>query len=635
MRSPEAFDAFYAATRDRLLHETYALTGDVPASRAAVRDAYVVAWHHWRAVGVLEDREGWVRAQAHRRGRRRRTARPWHRDRSVEPGALATLDALAKLTGPQRRLLVLTNLCPLSLQDLARSVEMPGADAERELQTASAQFALHREVPTTEVRALLEDLREPLGDGGWPRATIIRRAGTTRRRGHTAAGAGLATLVLLIAGFLVVGGAGAQVMSLQSERVAPAVPVTQVADEPDPEAGDSSALSEDALLTDDQVVRFGRELDWSATSTSDNLDGDGLVLPCQRERFADPKGDDALVRTWKGSETVREPKMGKNKAKKGEQVTRLRSEATQVVELSKDERRAEQAFETASLWFAGCLDPRTQLLSTRTLSGIGDTATQYRFRTWGATPTDMSVSVARSGRLVLTTLVRDRDGRRTDDRTATTGIAAAVNAACGTGGAGTCAGPARGKAVDPVAVGIPPGLLLAVDLPPVAIARGPWVGTDPVKARENLAATRCDRTSFQGKGIRRSLTRTFLFPETPQADHFGLTQTTGVMTPPAAKKFVSRVRAQIADCGGANLGTSVTSLADRSSQHTELHAWALSIEVSDEESFPFFMAILRDGNTVSQVGFTPDGKMTMTRGDFVSVAERALQRLDNLPGAQR
>ena len=58
MRSPETFDAYYVETRTRLLHEAYALTGDAPASRAAVRDAFVVAWHRWRKVGQLEDRDG-------------------------------------------------------------------------------------------------------------------------------------------------------------------------------------------------------------------------------------------------------------------------------------------------------------------------------------------------------------------------------------------------------------------------------------------------------------------------------------------------------------------------------------------------------------------------------------------------
>jgi hypothetical protein len=187
-----------------------------------------------------------------------------------------------------------------------------------------------------------------------------------------------------------------------------------------------------------------------------------------------------------------------------------------------------------------------------------------------------------------------------------------------------------------VAVGDPAGLLAAVDLPPVTAVRGPWVGTDPVPSRTNLAATRCDNTSFSGRGVRRTLTRTFLFPESPRADAFGLTQTVGTLASrKKAQDFVSVVRDRIRRCGAANLGTSVTSLADRASRKQELHAWALQIEVSDERSFPFLMAVVRDGSTVSQVGFTPDDGMTMSRPDFVGVSERALQRLSDLPGFSR
>ena len=69
MRSPETFDAYYVETRTRLLHEAYALTGDAPAARAAVRDAFVVAWHHWRKVAMLEDRDAYVRPLALQIGR--------------------------------------------------------------------------------------------------------------------------------------------------------------------------------------------------------------------------------------------------------------------------------------------------------------------------------------------------------------------------------------------------------------------------------------------------------------------------------------------------------------------------------------------------------------------------------------
>ena len=80
MRSPETFDAYYVETRTRLLHEAYALTGDAPASRAAVRDAFVVTWHHWRKVGGLDDPDGYVRPLAFRRARRK-PASPFPRAR--------------------------------------------------------------------------------------------------------------------------------------------------------------------------------------------------------------------------------------------------------------------------------------------------------------------------------------------------------------------------------------------------------------------------------------------------------------------------------------------------------------------------------------------------------------------------
>ena len=196
MRSPETFDAYYVETRTRLLHEAYALTGDAPASRAAVRDAFVVAWHRWRKVGQLEDRDGYVRPLALGRARRRHTARIWHRDKSLDPEVRSTLDALSKLTARQRELLVLNGISALSLGEVARTVGLPRADAERELQTASSQFSLHRDAPTTDIPRLLHALDGPLEDIRWPRATVIRRAGAARRRTHTVIGAGLATAAL-------------------------------------------------------------------------------------------------------------------------------------------------------------------------------------------------------------------------------------------------------------------------------------------------------------------------------------------------------------------------------------------------------------------------------------------------------
>ena len=189
MRDPEEFDAFYKDARDRLLVQTFALTGDVRASRSAVRDTFVVAWHHWRKVSRDGDPESWARPHAWQHAHRRHTARRWHRERGLEPEVAATLEALGKLTYNQRRVLLLTHLATVSLDQMAREVSQTVETTTRELQTATSQFAVHRDVPTTVVPTVLRSLFETTLDARWPRASIIRRAGATRRRTHTAVGA--------------------------------------------------------------------------------------------------------------------------------------------------------------------------------------------------------------------------------------------------------------------------------------------------------------------------------------------------------------------------------------------------------------------------------------------------------------
>jgi DNA-directed RNA polymerase specialized sigma24 family protein len=626
MRSPETFDAYYVETRTRLLHEAYALTGDAPAARAAVRDAFVVAWHHWRKVSQLDDRDAYVRPLALGRARRRHTARIWHRDKSLDPETRSTLEALSKLSARQRELLVLNGLSALSLTDISRTVGLPRADAERELQTASSQFSLHRDTPTTEIPRLLHGLAAPLEEIRWPRATVIRRAGAARRRTHTVIGAAVATAALVASGSLVATGSNAEATSLSEEKATPGVTVH----EPEPEGAGEPIIDEAALFSPDQLSRFGSGLDWAETSTTDNLSGNGLLAPCQRERFADPDGVTALARTWEGSATrVVRQQVGQGNRTRKREVTRVESTAVQMVEMSRTAEQAEQGFETASLWFAGCIDPRTQLLSTRTVKRVGDDARVFRLRSWGKVPATISVGIARTGNLLVTTVVRSQ-GKPVADKAALTGLAAAVNGLCGSDGAGACAGRARATTTAPLDIGLPPGLLSVVDLPPVAKVRGPWFGSEPERARSNYAATRCDRTTFQGKGISKAQTRTFLFPETPGTSQLGLTQTVGSMKQAKASGFVDQVRNRIQQCGRANLGTSVTQLATTSTRTTDLSVWALTIELNDRQSFPFLMAIVRDGTAVSQLGFAPDRTMTMSRTDFVALSRRVLERLDRL-----
>ena len=71
----------------------------------------------------------------------------------------------------------------------------------------------------------------------------------------------------------------------------------------------------------------------------------------------------------------------------------------------------------------------------------------------------------------------------------------------------------------------------------------------------------------------------------------------------------------------------MTQLSSSSSKKKDLSVWGLSIELNDRQSFSFLMAIVRDGTAISQLGFTPDRNMTMSRADFVGLARRVLERL--------
>lgn len=636
MTDPDEFDAFYKDARARLLWQTFALTGDLKASRSAVRDSFIVAWHHWRKVSRLPEPETYVRPYAWSHAQRRHTARIWHRDRRLAPEVKATLDALNKLPMPQRKALILTHLATVSMADLAREIGLPRNEAERQLQTATAQFAVHRDVRTTHIRRLFDQLREHVDESGWPRSTILRRAGAARRRTHTAVGAAAAVAALLITGTVVTDTTGVRpTLGRQAQATAPDRDLAP--DEPPRTEPPPPEFNEDVMLDAEQVAARVPGRGWSASAATDNTEGDGIVAPCQQTRFADPAGAGALMRSFTGTaEVTKKKRTGKGRKARTTRRTVVEERATAVefVELSADDSQAQAAFETTRGWYADCLDARVQLLSTDTVSHIGDEATVLTLRTWNKAPSRIAVGLARTGQLTVTTLVRST-GAPVAARSAAAGLAAAVNATCGTPGAGACAGPPRLRSSEPYPVGKPSGLLAAVDLPPVTGAVGPWVGTDPERARVNFAATRCDNTQFRGKGVKHPLTRTFLFPAKKKVDTFGLTQTVATMKTSQARRFVEEVRNRIRRCGQANLGTSVDPLVNRSGKNAELTVWDLDVEISDNRTIQFWMAIMRDGKAVSQVGFTPAAGMTMARDDFTVIAERALERLSDLPGAKR
>jgi DNA-directed RNA polymerase specialized sigma24 family protein len=610
MRDPDEFDAFYKDARTRLLLQTYALTGDLQAARVAVRDAFVVAWHHWRKANRDGDPETWIRPIAWAHAQRRHTARLWHRDKGLDPEVRDVLDALGKLSVDQRKMVLLTVLATGTLADFAREVGRTGEDAERELQTAMSQLAINLGASTPVNRALFVPLTAVVDQVQLPRASILRRAGAARRRTHTAVGVVAAVAALVVTGMAVTDTGGVR-PSLDRGFASAAGP----RDRDRPTAPPPPALSESSLLTAAQLTELVPGRDWADGATSDNSAGDGLALPCQLERYADPRSTVALVRDFSASTRRREP---------------ARS-AVQLVEASATTRAAHRAYRTTLDWFADCTEDRTQLLATRRLRGVGDEAMVLTLRSWDSPVTTLVVGVARTGQLTTTTLTSVASETLAEARPTGRLLERAVTGLCGLPDAGTCVGTPQLKVVAPLPVGEVPAMISAVDLPPVSEVMRPWAGTEPRRARQNLAATRCDNARFRGDGWSTNLTRSFLIPDAGLPDEFGLTETVGALPAKRAAAFVRDVRDAMDTCAENDLGADVSQIADRSSDSEDLTVWRVVIEVSEKRSVEFRMAILRTGTSVAQIGFVPAGDVRMTDETFVALTERALERLQELP----
>jgi RNA polymerase sigma-70 factor (ECF subfamily) len=137
MRAELEFDSFYAVTRPRLLHQLTIVTLDREQAADALQEAYVRAWQRWDRLVLYDDPEAWVRTVAYRRcvshWRRLATARRAAPDVAVaeSTAAVATAEvvavrqALASLSLEHRAVLVLHEICDLSVEEIAGSLHVP------------------------------------------------------------------------------------------------------------------------------------------------------------------------------------------------------------------------------------------------------------------------------------------------------------------------------------------------------------------------------------------------------------------------------------------------------------------------------------------------------------------------------
>lgn len=618
------FDAFYKDTRDRLLLQTFALTGDLGVARSAVREAFVVAWHHWRKTSRLDDPEMSVRPTAWRKALRRSSARPWSRKKDLAPQTRQTLDALAGLTVTQRKALLLTQLAAVTMEEMARELGLPLEAAERELQLGAAQFAMQREVPTSAIPVVLNALGDSIRSATWPRVTIIRRAGAARRRAHTVVGAAAAMVAMVAGGAIATDTSGVR-PTLAREAVAEV-------SAPPPPPPPLTALPQTALLSLRSVQGTLPARGWAEGATTDNSTGSGLVLPCQQSRYADPNGTAAWVRSFRAGP-----------AKKPTRTV------LQLSEASLRERAAVRTYRETLSWFTACAErtgssttvPQLQLFSTAQVAGLGDRSAVLVLRSTVRKRTYV-VGVAGTGLFTTTVVLRADVAPAVANRLGVAQLLAdAVTRLCALPDGGRCAPAGRLRVAHraPYPVGKEPAFLSEIDLPPVNTNRGSWVGTPPVRLKEDRVdsgAIGCETVHlfgrFRGRPIQDNRYRTFLLSKGDLPPEVGLTQTVGSLQRRAAGAFVDRLRDQLAACPDRDqtAGTEVSELAAQTRGTTALSAWRLTTALPGDRSVAYDVAVVRRGTAVSVLVYVAAPRARIADGDFVALARRALERLGQM-----
>ena len=588
MPTAEEFDEFYVSTRRRLVLQTFALTGDLGASRTAVRDAYVAARHHWTKVGRMPDPEQWVRPRAWSTAQRRHSARRWHREKGLSPDQAALLESLHKLSDAQRKTLVLTHLAALPLSEIGREIGATQERVEDHLQTATAAVAVDLDTDSTSIRGRLESLSELSDTVKLPRPPIIRRNGLRRRRNHAVIGSVLAVLATVGAGALVVP---------EAADPAPARP--------------GALVSKKMLLTAEQAAPLSPKQPWQVTGTSDNTDAHWKNTMCQTARFADTKGLGTWVRTFAATSPVRG--------------------LVQTVEISSSPGAARKAYDTTLDWYAGCTVPRIQLVDAYAVEGIGDQAQVLRMRIPDRQPESYLVGIARTGALTTSAVLETHSAEPPSVQLMVSALTTSVQNLCTSRVAGGCVGAVGTRAALPPASGEAAGMLAIADLPAIGNVMAAWAGTDPAPARLNVAATTCDRADFARSGAKHPMTRTYLIPEASLPKRFGLTETTGQFaTGRAATAFVTRIITRMKTCPDRELGSTVGHAVVRidKASGTAYALWRLENQVNKKQDLvPFWMGVVQVGRQVAQVNLTPVGRYDVDRRTFEALVVRARDRL--------
>lgn len=146
------FDAFYQGSSRRVLHQMYAMTGNLADAQELVQEAYARAWQRWSSVSTYDEPEAWVRTVAWRLAASR-----WRKAKNgvaamlrhgppadtPEPSIdnVALVAALRQIPEAQRRAIVLHHLGGRSVAEVAHETGVPEGTVKARLARGRAALA--------------------------------------------------------------------------------------------------------------------------------------------------------------------------------------------------------------------------------------------------------------------------------------------------------------------------------------------------------------------------------------------------------------------------------------------------------------------------------------------------------------
>ncbi len=606
MSRADAFAAFYRETYSRVLHQLYAVTGNVELSHQAVGDGFVAAAHHWRKVRVDPDREAWIRQRSlHAAGRRRRDAGATYDDRT--PAASRELfEALRPLSAGDRHLLVAHLVVGLDLSAAAREVGVTDEAARRSLDHAAVVLrAAGIDLEHKSLAARLDDLHTDVRDVPANRAGRLRREGNRRRRSHLAL-AGVAALALTIgAGALTAAKpeASAMVESLPGTTTPPPVERSPTFQQPD--------FTSSQLTSLDEVSRLDPKARWRIAETSDDFEPTKPIHRCLTAIPADPRADHLWLR---------------------EHVTGRAAQPTSVVEtleVSATADHAEKSYDRVVQALATCPRGGFEVTKYADVTEAGGDATLIRLTHVARKGVSADqVAVVRTGRAVVTWLVQASDKHPVSDSSLVALLSSSVNQICGYAD-GACAFDARSVSATPPAAQGSRGLLGPADLPVMIGVPDPWVATDPERTRSNPAGTECDRADFVGSGAKDVRTRSYVVPTADKLPTlFGMTQVVGTFKDPAqAREFMRDVERDVRTCNDRQPSVEMKSSDDIPVQRGAGAVWEIQVGTSEQRAITFRVALVRVGTSVSQLTFTPVDRFDLSAREYAALAQRTADRL--------